>query len=337
MEELDTITDVSHPRLDVKISRKDKSLESLAEDVLAGLSATPKSLPPKYFYDATGSKLFEQICDLPEYYLTRTERDILERYAREIAECFEDDVTLVELGSGNSSKTRLLIEAFIKRFEWLHYLPVDISKSILLETAEDLVRAYPRLKITALVADYHTALDSLKGAEVGHKLILFLGSNIGNFEPDEAAHFLERTRASMNPEDRMLIGADLMKAPEVLIPAYDDARGVTARFNLNLLHRINSELGGDFNLDRFRHTIVLNREHGRIEMHLKSTARQAVTLARLRRRFQFERGETIHTENSYKFTLDGFRELVRRADLDIQTTWLDERRWFSVHLLRPAS
>ena len=335
--ELETLTDLTQARLEVKISPRDKSVESLAEDVIAGLSANPKTLPPKYFYDQTGSKIFEEICELPEYYPTRTERAILSTYADEIAAAFDDEITLIELGSGNSSKTRLVIEAFIRRFGRLHYMPIDISKSILVETADRLLASYPRLSMTAYVSDYHTALYNLKREDPGAKLILFLGSNIGNFEPDEAERFLKKTFATMKREDRLLMGVDLLKEADILIPAYDDARGVTARFNLNLLTRINRELDGDFDLEQFRHKVVFNRASSRVEMHLESRRAQVVTLARIDRRFDFDRGETIHTENSYKFTLPQIEALALKGGFELQNTWLDARKWFSLNLLEPLS
>ncbi len=333
--EFDTLTTLSYPRLKIKISRRDKSVDSFAEDVLEGLSSTPKTLPPKYFYDRLGSKLFEAICELPEYYVTRTEFSILKTFADDIAAQFEDDVTLVELGSGNSSKTRLLIEAFLRQQGGLHYLPVDISKSILIETSQNLLRSYRRLKITAHISEYFTALRYLQQETFESKVILFLGSNIGNFEPAEAVNFLRNTYATMGEHDRLLMGVDLMKDKQILEPAYDDARGVTARFNINLLVRINRELGGHFDLSQFRHQVLLNENLGRIEMHLESRRPQVVAIDQLNHEFFFQKGETIHTENSYKFTLASLKKLAARGGFEIEKTWLDARKWFSLNLLRP--
>ncbi|MFQ5638953.1 MAG: L-histidine N(alpha)-methyltransferase [bacterium] len=334
--ELDTVESLTQSRLEVKISRKDKSVESLAEDVADGLSSTPKTLSPKYFYDKTGSKIFEEICELPEYYPTRSERAILRAYAEEITRFFDKDITLVELGSGNSSKTQLLIRAFIKRFERLHYLPIDISKSILSETAQSLLQKYLHLKITAFVSDYHTALSVLKKENIGDKLILFLGSNIGNFEPQEAEIFLKKTYATMNRNDRLLVGVDLKKAESILIPAYDDSQGVTAKFNFNMLRRINRVLDANFDLSKFRHKIIFNNEHSRIEMHLESMCKQTVAIHTLGQKFHFEKGETIHTENSYKYSLARFNQLAIAAGFEVQKTWFDEKKWFSLNFLRPA-
>lgn len=335
--ELDTLTNLTQSRLKIRISRRDKSVESLAQDVVRGLSSVPKTLPPKYFYDKVGSKIFEEICELPEYYPTRTEFAILEDYAAEIANKFKKPITLIELGSGNSAKTRVLIEAFLKRFERLHYQPIDISKSMVEETSEKLLRRYNHLRITAYVSDYHTALKALKSQTMGDKLILFLGSNIGNFELHEAEYFLKKTFATMYNDDRLLIGIDLLKDKSILQRAYDDSQGITAKFNLNLLTRINRELDGDFDLSKFRHRSIFNEEQGRIEMHLESTSRQTTTLKKIGQQFLFERGETIHTENSYKFSLEQFEELATRSGLEVQQTWFDEKKWFGLNLLQPIS
>jgi dimethylhistidine N-methyltransferase len=276
--------------------------------------------------------------------VTRTEFAILQTFADDIAAQFDDNVTMVELGSGNSSKTRLLIEAFLRQKGSLHYLPVDISKSILIETSQALLRSYRRLKITAHISEYFTALrhlkqeNSLGGAEPlrrKSKLILFLGSNIGNFEPAEAVHFLQNTYAAMDAHDRLLMGVDLTKDKQIIEPAYNDARGVTARFNINLLVRINRELGGHFDLSQFRHQALLNEKLGRIEMHLQSCRPQVVTIDQLNHEFFFQTGETIHTENSYKFTLSGLKKLAARGGFEIEKTWLDARKWFSLNLLKP--
>jgi dimethylhistidine N-methyltransferase len=334
--ELDNLKTLGQSRLKVRISRRDKSVESLAEDVSKGLSSKPKTLPPKYFYDTAGSKIFEQISDLPEYYLTRTEFAILNEYALEIANLLNKKIMLIELGSGNSVKTRLIIEAFLKRFERLHYMPIDISKSILIESAKSLLKDYEGLKITALVSEYHTALEALKRPNIGEKLILFLGSNIGNFEKQEAECFLKKTRATMTERDRLLMGIDLLKDKSILEPAYDDAEGVTANFNLNLLVRINRELAGNFDLNKFRHKVFFNQEQGRIEMHIESMAHQIVTLQDLNRGFTFERGETIHTENSYKYSMEQINTLASGTGFDVQKTWFDEKKWFSLNLLKPV-
>ncbi|MFQ5675284.1 MAG: L-histidine N(alpha)-methyltransferase [bacterium] len=333
--EFDTLSKIQHSRLSVKVSRKDCSSEPFSRDVLVGLSSTPKTLPPKYFYDETGSRLFEDICELPEYYPTRTERAIIRRYAEEISILSQKDCALIELGSGSSAKTRLLIEAFLRRSEKLHYIPVDISKNILVESSKALLQDYEQLRITALASDYLTALRALKRQQIDKKLIAFLGSTIGNFDEKDRLEFLREIRESMNPQDRLLLGADLIKGRDILEPAYDDARGVTAKFNLNLLVRINRELDADFDLDLFRHKAFLNEDLGRIEMHLQSTAKQSVTIDKLGQSFKFARDETIHTENSYKFSKEQIKELARVCGFELKHSWYDENQWFSLNLLKP--
>ncbi|RMF63961.1 MAG: L-histidine N(alpha)-methyltransferase [Calditrichaeota bacterium] len=333
--ELDTIENLTQSRLTVKISRRDKSVETFADDVLAGLSATPKTLPAKYFYDEVGSQLFEQICALPEYYLTRSESAILQTYADEIAGSVAENAVLVELGSGSSVKTRLLLEAFLRRAQQQHYIPIDISRSMLVQTARRLLQKYACLKITAYVSDYHTALAALKNKELGPKMILFLGSSIGNFDPPRQRSFLQQTHEAMNPGDRLLVGMDLMKDRSVLEPAYDDALGVTARFNCNLLTRINRELDGRFDLSGFRHRAFLNEKLGRVEMHLESIRSQSVWIGELNRAFDFAQGETIHTENSYKFTPAQIQELATENGFRLLRSWRDARNWFSLNLFTP--
>ncbi|MFQ5651321.1 MAG: L-histidine N(alpha)-methyltransferase [bacterium] len=331
-----TLTILNRPGLKVKISRKDHSGEPFAQNVLHGLSATPKKLSPKYLYDETGSNLFEQICELPEYYPTRTERAIIKHYADQIASLCDRDVAVIELGSGSSRKTRLFIDAFLRADHKLHYLPVDISKSMLVNSAKALLKRYPKLRITALVSDYFIALSALKERQHQQKLILFLGSSIGNFEKDVAEDFFKRIRATMNERDMLLIGMDLLKSEDILVPAYDDAQGVTAAFNLNLLTRMNRELGANFDLANFRHKINFNQQEGRIEMHLESLREQRVRVGQLQRWFNFAKGETIHTENSYKYTRERICEMAQRGGLRINSSWYDEREWFSLNLMSPA-
>ena len=332
-----TLTNQTQSRLTIKISHIDKSVESLAEEVAKGLSSQPKTLPPKFFYDQAGSKIFEEICDLPEYYLTRAESEILQTHAPNMAKLFDENMTLVELGSGNAVKTRLIIEAFLNRFEQLHYVPIDISRSILVESARSLLKDYPNLRITGYVSEYGTALKTLKNTNLGGKLILFLGSNIGNFEKAEASHFLQDIYATMTEEDSLLIGVDLAKDKKILEAAYDDSQGVTARFNLNLLTRINRELDGTFDLTKFRHKAVYNDQSNRIEMHLESTTPQQVTLKKLNRVFRFTNGETIHTENSYKYSISRIKALALRSGFELQKSWFDSNAWFSLNLFQPIS
>lgn len=303
-----------------------------ARDVQIGLTASPKYLSCHYFYDREGSELFEQICELPEYYLTRAEREILQARAAEIAAQFQQPITLVELGSGSAAKTRLLIEAFLSRQPTLCYLPVDISRSALEESSELLLKEYPTLEIIAIAGEYHIGLRQLRTVATGPKLVLWLGSNIGNLERAEAAQFLQRVRDTMSSSDRVLVGIDLRKDRAVLESAYDDAHGVTARFNLNLLARINRELGAQFDLQAFRHRAVYNDDLGRIEMYLVSTRAQQVFVEGLGLSLSFAAGEAIHTENSYKYSLVEIEALARAAGLRLERQWFDAERRFSENL-----
>ncbi|MBI3974440.1 MAG: L-histidine N(alpha)-methyltransferase [Chloroflexi bacterium] len=314
---------------------------TFAEDVAAGLTATPKSLPCRYFYDEEGSLLFEAICELPEYYVTRAEREILEAHANEIAAQVPSATTLVELGSGSAAKTRLLLDAFFRhrqqqRRQHLCYVPIDISRSMLEESSHALLNDYPALEIRAIAAEYDDGLRFLRAESERPKLILWLGSNVGNLERAEAARFLGRVRATMTPADRLLMGVDLRKSREVLEPAYDDAQGVTARFNLNLLARINRELGGEFDLDAFEHRAHYDEVVGRIEMYLVSTRTQRVRIRDLDLTVSFEPGEPIHTENSYKYSLAEIDALSAAAGLAVEARWLDRGERFAVNLFVPA-
>ncbi len=318
-------------------------LAEFARDVAAGLSAEPKQLSCRYFYDREGSRLFTAICELPEYYLTRAETEILKRHAREIASLFSDEVTVIELGSGDAVKTRLLLEALLPGRQ-VRYVPIDICRPVLEESAADLLQRFPPLEIVAVAAEYHEGLRHLVGQAFqpdvrlesltyGPRLILWLGSNIGNFTRAEAATFLRRIRDTMTSADRMLVGVDLRKDRAVLEAAYDDAAGVTAAFNRNLLARINHELNGNFDLGGFQHRAIYNQDLGRIEMYLVSTRVQSVTLGRIGLTVRFAAGETIHTENSYKYTLAEINAVATAAGLQDQCFWQDEAGRFSLHLL----
>ncbi len=311
-----------------------------ADDVRHGLTASPKALPPKYFYDKLGSFLFEAICELPEYYVTRAEREILDASAAEMVGSIDAPLRLLELGSGSSTKTRLLIEAILERQETLEYVPIDISRTVLEESARGLLERYPRLSVRAVCADYERALDFIaaNGGGPGNgraTLAVFLGSSIGNLDGDEAAALLERIAGVLKAGDGLLLGADLKKGEEVLVPAYDDALGVTAAFNLNVLARINRELGGEFDLRRFEHRATWNEADGRIELHAVSRERQSVPVKALGLEIELEAGEMIHTESSYKYTPDQLEELARRGGLELRRAWYDPRRRFSVNLLAP--
>jgi L-histidine Nalpha-methyltransferase len=315
---------------------EDRARRTFAEDVRAGLTAHPKVLYPKYFYDELGSRLFEAITALPEYYPTRAEAEILREHAGEIAGFLSAPVRLVELGSGDGQKTRLLIEALIARQGDLEYLPIDISEAAVEASARVLLAAYPDLRVTAYVGEYQQALPvihPLASPSMGRTLVLFLGSTLGNLDPEDRPPLLRGVRGLLAPGDAFLLGVDLKKSEDVLIPAYDDPLGVTAAFNLNLLGRINRELGGEFDLASFRHRAVYNREAGRIEMHLESRRTQTVAVRSLGIEASFEEGETIHTESSYKFDLDQVAALAREAGFELRRTWTDPRRWFASNLL----
>jgi L-histidine Nalpha-methyltransferase len=304
--------------------------------VAEGLSAPRKWLPCRFFYDRAGSELFERICGLPEYYLTRTERAILDRYAAEIVEAAGPEIALVEFGSGSSDKTRLLLAAALRRQSALHYTPIDISGEFLRSSAVRLLADFPRLDVTAIAAEYHDGIAALPRAGVP-RLILFLGSSIGNFTRDEASAFLAHVRESMRPEDRLLVGIDLLKERATIEAAYNDSLGVTAAFNRNLLTRVNRELGADILLDAFAHSAPFVEQHARIEMHLVCRRAHRAYVGAVDMHFQFHRGETIHTENSHKYSLGGFASLCHGAGLDVQRHWTDAREWFALLLVKPSA
>lgn len=312
------------------------SRAEFAEDVAAGLTAEPKRLSCRYFYDREGSRLFAAICELPEYYLTRAETEILQSHASEIAALFPQDVTVVELGSGSAVKTRLLLKALLSGRQ-VRYVPIDICRPVLEESAADLLQRFPSLEIIAVAAEYDEGLRHLPRESDRPRLILWLGSNIGNFTRAEAAEFLRRIRTIMTPADRMLVGVDLRKDPAVLEAAYDDAAGVTAAFNRNLLARINAELNGNFDLSAFQHRAIYNEDLGRIEMYLVSKRDQSATIDRIGMSIDFVAGETIHTENSYKYSLAEMNAVAAAADLHDQRSWQDAAGRFSLHFFAPRT
>ena len=308
-------------------------LAGLAEDVRNGLAARPKRFLPKYFYDELGSQLFEAICLLPEYYLTRAENEIFQRYAGEIAESVDGRVTLVEMGSGSASKTRLIIEALLRRQASLLFMPVDISASAIESSSRILLQSYPRLAIEAYAADYFAGLAELGKKPRQRTLALFLGSNISNFDIEEAHRFLRALRSVLRTGDALLLGADLKKDPAILEAAYNDSLGVTSAFNLNVLARINRELGGTFDLRAFRHRAFYNEEIGRIEIYIESLVDQTVSIKKLDLEVHFSAGELIHTENSYKYDIAGIARLARETGFECSRTWFDSQERFSSNLL----
>ena len=315
-----------------------KQLQFLASDATAspareGLTATPKWLPARLFYDAAGSALFEQITELPEYYLTRTERGILERFASEILRATGPSLTLVELGAGTAAKTSILIEELLRHQSRALFYPIDVSPSALQEAATQLGRQFPQLRVNPIVADYTGGVGALNRIS-GRKLVLYIGSSIGNFEPDESVGILRRIRRTLRAGDALLLGADFVKSPKILIPAYDDAQGVTAAFNKNILARLNRELEANFDLDAFRHVALWNRRCSRMEMHLESKVSQQVFIPMLDMDITFGEGERIHTENSYKYTVEMIESILRESGFKLERSWRDRKKWFGVHLAR---
>jgi dimethylhistidine N-methyltransferase len=299
----------------------------LVAEAIRGLGSSPKTLPCKLFYDKRGSDLFEAICELPEYYPTRTEIGILRRHLREIAEAIGPRVQLVELGSGSSSKTRILLDALV---DPVAYAPIDISREHLWESAERIHAAYPDLQVQAMCSDYLEPFEIPEPERRPERRVLFFpGSTIGNFHEPEARRFLGRIADVVGVGGGLLIGADLRKSEDVLVAAYDDARGVTAEFNLNLLHRLNREADADFAVDQFEHRSVWNDAMGRVEMHLVSRIDQRVAVGG--QVFDFAAGESILTECAYKYRVAQFADLAER--FEVRRVWMDEERRFSVQYL----
>jgi dimethylhistidine N-methyltransferase len=315
----------------LRATPRNQATETFAADVVAGLSADPKQLLPKYFYDETGSQLFEEITQLPEYYLTRTELKILHDKAPAIAALIPRDAVLVELGAGSATKAKILLEAAPHISA---YVPVDISAEFLGSEAAKLSRDIPRVAVHPVATDFTKPFELPAALQGRPRVGFFPGSTIGNFEPHEAAELLKQAGRVLGSEALLIIGADLVKDRDVLHAAYNDAAGVTAKFNLNLLARINRELGADFNLGAFEHHACYNSERSRIEVYLASRRRQKVHVAG--KTFDFRAGETIHTENSYKFTIKSFGALVRGAGWEPRAVYTDAQQYFSVNVLKQS-
>jgi L-histidine Nalpha-methyltransferase len=310
--------------------------ESLADAVQRGLTSSPKELPSHFFYDELGSQLFEEICELPEYYLTRAETEILEGAATDLAERLPWISTLVELGSGSALKTERLLGAF-EADRALRYAPIDVSRAALEDSVSRLEDRYPNVEVWAAIADYESGLAAIEAHHLGPKLLLWLGSSIGNLRRPAAARFLERRRKTMSPDDRLLVGIDLRKHRDVLERAYDDSRGITARFDLNLLTRINRELGADFDLDRFSHRVHYDETLGSVQSSLESQEPQTVRIRQTGLEIAFEAGERIHTEDSYKYSFEEIHDLARAADLQLEHQYLDSAERFSLNLFAPRA
>jgi dimethylhistidine N-methyltransferase len=313
--------------------------QHVARAVRYGLGSHPKTLPPWLFYDEAGSQLFEQITELPEYYLTRTERAIFERFAGEIVALAAGGRRLrfTELGAGSAEKTRVLMKAAVAQQSELVFEAVDVSATALLAARERIEREIPGVMVDLLEMDYTNGFE-LGACDPGERrLVLYIGSSIGNFEPDEAARILRKLRGQLDEGDGLLLGADLVKDEELLLAAYDDAAGVTAAFNTNMLVRLNRELGADFDPARFNHRAVWNEAMSRMEMHLESSADQSVRFAALDWEVEFGAGETIHTENSYKYRPGDIEAMLSEAGFVSAATWTDERGWFEVVLGKAAN
>lgn len=303
----------------------------LTRAVLEGLRKEPKEISPVWFYDEFGSYLFDTICELPEYYITRTELQIMRTHAADMAHHIGPKAAIIELGSGTSTKTRLLLDHLESP---LAYVPVDIAREHLLNAAGSLARDYSDLRIIPLCADFTQHFDLPPAVASAHrKVVYFPGSTIGNFDPAQAKELLARMQRLVGPEGAMLIGIDLKKDPHILVPAYDDPAGVTAQFNLNALRHMNRELGTDFNLDAFEHMAIWVEEHSRIEMHLVSKRPQVVHFGR--DELRIKGGEHLCTEHCHKYTLESFAELAGEAGFEVARVWTDPESLFSVQLLEP--
>ncbi|MGF1673479.1 MAG: L-histidine N(alpha)-methyltransferase [Rivularia sp. (in: cyanobacteria)] len=300
-------------------------------DVVKGLTDNPKYLSPRYFYDDRGSELFEKICELPEYYVTRTETSILQNCAEEIA-----DITgaceLIELGSGSSTKTRILLDAYQKKGYPLRYLPIDVSAGILEASARQLLVDYPTLQVHALAGTYEQALGQLKLSELPNRMIGFIGSTLGNLNPQECDDFLSQITAALQLGEYFLLGVDLQKPQDILEAAYNDSAGVTAAFNLNILNHLNRRFDGNFDLTKFEHWAFYNETKHQIEMHLRSLEPQTVELGSLNLKVNFEKGETINTEISRKFDINDIQELLKNQGFVPQKIWTDDNQWFGLIL-----
>jgi dimethylhistidine N-methyltransferase len=306
--------------------------KTFAEEISSSLNHDSKFISPKFFYDKKGSDLFENICSLPEYYPTRTEISILRKLQPELSSYIDENFRLVELGSGTSVKTRLILDVLTKLQDSVDYFPIDISE-ILTESSEELLKNYDGLHITGIIDTYEGGLEFLKNFDKKKNLIIFLGSSFGNFSPNDGFEFLKKINSTMKSGDLFLIGLDLIKDKQILESAYDDSQGVTAKFNLNILSRINDELDADFNLKNFSHLAIYNKEKQRIEMYLKSLVNQSVMVSKSDLLLNLEKDELIHTEHSHKYKLSQIHELLDSVGFEIKHTWLDDKKYFSLTLV----
>lgn len=312
--------------------------DGLAKDVAKGLAQMPKQLSSKFFYDARGSQLFQQIMELSEYYLTDLEHEILDKQRKEILFAFgtQQPFQLIDLGAGDALKTKLLLQELAETETDFTFVPLDISKDQLQHLLDDLKQLYPTMKVTGLAAEYFQGLKWLNGQSQTRKLVLFLGSNIGNFDQASAQKFLCQLRESLSPQDRLLLGVDLRKDPEKIRLAYSDAAGVTSAFNLNLLHRINQELRANFDLDKFQHFAEYDPVEGTMRSYLISKEPQQVHVEALNLTFEFEAWEAIHTENSYKYSIRQLQEMAQACGFEIEDVFTDASHGFADVLLKPV-
>ena len=311
---------------------KNKSEKTFVDELSSSLNQKQKSIHPKFFYDKKGSKLFEDICKLPEYYLTRTEVSILTQLQDKLPAYMNEEFRLVELGSGSSYKTRILISILENMHKQIEYFPIDISK-ILKESATTLLDDYKNLHITGIIDNYESGLDFVKNYDSKKNLIVFLGSSFGNFDYEPGLRFLDKINSSMKDDDLFLIGLDLVKDRNVLEHAYNDSHGITAQFNLNVLSRINSELDSNFNVDKFTHHAVYNQDKNRVEIYLRSLENQTVDITKAGITLKIKQNELIHTENSHKYTIPKIKKMFSRTGFRIRDMWFDEKRYFCLVLL----
>ena len=306
--------------------------KSFAEEIFYSLNQNSKFINPKFFYDKKGSDLFESICLLPEYYPTRTEVSILKKLKHDLPSYLDENINLVELGSGASVKTRLILDIFTKLQPKIEYFPIDISE-ILTESSEQLLEDYDTLHITGIIDTYEGGLEFLKSYDDKKNLILFLGSSFGNFTPDDGKLFLEKIFSTMKFGDLFLIGLDLVKDKNILESAYDDSQGITAKFNLNVLSRINDELDADFDIDNFSHYSFYNENDQRIEMNLKSLVPQSIIIGKSNLSLNLDKGELIHTEYSHKYRVSQIKKLLSDVGFEFKNMWLDDEKHFSLTLV----
>jgi L-histidine Nalpha-methyltransferase len=320
-------------RLNIYYLEDSLQTNSFAEDVALGLTSESKFLLPKYFYDEKGSQLFEKICETEEYYPTRSEIIILKNLSDTISERNKDKNLIVELGSGSSLKTNYLLKSFLKTRDKLYYTPIDVS-NILVESSKLLIENYDKLYINGIVSFYEEGMDFIFSIDNSPKLIIFLGSSIGNFSEEEIIQFMKMLSKDMSDKDRLIIGFDLLKDKKILESAYNDSKGFTAKFNLNILNRINNELDADFNLDNFKHEAIFNEDKSRIEMYLLAKEKMEATIKGIDKVIELNKGERIHTENSYKFTNSMINMIAENSGLEFSDYYTDEKEYFSLSVFK---